>query len=164
MRSNKSDVQKADRYTLTGIWFTIIGCIFLGVRISYNLDLLISGSVSLQYGGLFLVWAGIVFRLLVIRSMGRFFTVDVTIREGHRLKTNGFFRHVRHPSYLASLMTFFGFGLSLNNWFSLVVVFVPVFIAFLVRIKVEEKVLIKQFGAEYLNYKKKTWRIIPFIY
>ena len=102
--------------------------------------------------------------LTVIRSMGRFFTVDVTIREGHQLKTDGFFRYVRHPSYLASLVTFFGFGLSLNNWFSLAVVFVPVFIAFLIRIKVEEKVLVKQFGAEYLDYSNKTQRIIPFVY
>ena len=160
----KKDIQGADRYTLLGIWSTIIVCIFLAVRISDNLDHLIAGSISLQYAGLFLIWLGLVLRMWVIRSMGRFFTVDVTIREGHQLKTDGFFRSVRHPSYLASLVTFFGFGLSLNNWFSLAVVFVPVFIAFLIRIKVEEKVLVKQFGAEYLDYSNKTQRIIPFVY
>ena len=164
MKSDKNDVQDADKYTLRIIWITIAVCIFLSVRISFNLDHLISGNYSFQYGGLFLIWIGIVSRMLVIRSLGRFFTVDVTIRQGHQLKTDGFFRFVRHPSYLAALVSFFGFGLSLNNWFSLGIIFVPVFIAFLVRIRVEEKVLIKEFGSEYLNYKKRTSRIIPFVY
>jgi len=164
MRSDRSDVQDADKYTLRGIWITIVVCLFLAVRISSNLEHLISGNQTYQYIGLFLIWTGIVTRMLVIRSMGRFFTVDVTIRQGHQLKTDGFFRYVRHPSYLAALISFFGFGLSLNNWFSLGVLFVPVFIAFMVRIGVEENVLIGQFGSEYLNYKKRTSRIIPFVY
>ena len=164
MRSDKSDAQNADKSTLRIIWITILVSIFLAVRISYNLDHLISGNVLYQYFGLMLIWIGIVIRMLVIRSLGRFFTVDVTIRLGHQLKTDGFFKYVRHPSYLAALVSFFGFGLSLNNWFSLGILFVPVFIAFMIRIKVEEKVLIKQFGSEYINYKKRTCRIIPFVY
>ena len=32
------------------------------------------------------------------------------------------------------------------------------------RIKVEEKVLEQHFGKQYLDYKKNTWRIVPYIY
>jgi len=164
MRSNKSDLQDSDRFTLLGIWLTIVTSIFLAVWASFGLNHLISGNAWLQYVGLVLVWSGVIARMLVIRSMGRFFTVDVTIRPDHKLKTDGFFRFVRHPSYLASLVSFLGFGISLNNWFSLAIVVVPVFCAFLIRIGVEERVLLEQFGAAYSDYQGKTKRIIPFVF
>ncbi len=35
---------------------------------------------------------------------------------------------------------------------------------FLRRINIEEEVLIEQFGQDYIDYMKKTKRLIPFIY
>jgi protein-S-isoprenylcysteine O-methyltransferase Ste14 len=32
------------------------------------------------------------------------------------------------------------------------------------RIKIEEKLLVDQFGMEYTNYMKKTFRLVPWIY
>jgi len=114
--------------------------------------------------GLAMIWLGVVLRLLVIRTLGPYFTVDVTIRENHRLKTDGFYKHLRHPSYTASLISFAGFGLALNNWLSFVVVFLPVLFVFVIRIRIEEQVLIEKFGSEYLDFQKSTNALIPFIY
>lgn len=41
---------------------------------------------------------------------------------------------------------------------------VPYIILILKRIKTEEAVLEKQFGGEYIEMKRKTKKLIPFIY
>jgi protein-S-isoprenylcysteine O-methyltransferase Ste14 len=117
-----------------------------------------------RYAGLGLILLGMMLRLMIIRSLGRYFTVDVAIRKDHRIKKTGFYTHIRHPSYLASLVSFTGFGLSMNNWITLLIVTIPVLIAFIIRMDLEEKVLISHFGEEYILYKKSTKKLIPFIY
>ena len=51
-----------------------------------------------------------------------------------------------------------------NNWFTLGVVFIPIILAFLYRINVEEKVLAEAFGEQYSDYIKRTKKLVPFIY
>lgn len=102
-------------------------------------------------------------RLIAVFSLGKMFTVDVTIRKDHALKKNGIYKFLRHPSYAGSLLSFIGFGLSLNNWVSLLIVFIAILSVFLLRINIEEKLLLQQFGKEYVDYKKKTAALIPFI-
>jgi len=47
---------------------------------------------------------------------------------------------------------------------SLIIIFVPILITFINRINIEEKLLQQQFGLEYEEYKKKTQRLIPWMY
>ena len=93
-----------------------------------------------------------------------FFTVDVTIRDDHKIKKDGLYRLIRHPSYSGSILSFIGFGISLNNWISLFIISLPVIFAMIHRIKVEEKLLVARFGKEYVDYMRKTFRLIPWIY
>jgi protein-S-isoprenylcysteine O-methyltransferase Ste14 len=76
----------------------------------------------------------------------------------------GIYNYVRHPAYLGSLLSFLGLALYFGNWISFVVIFFPTLFAILNRIAVEEKVLINHFGREYIDYAKKTKRLIPNIY
>jgi protein-S-isoprenylcysteine O-methyltransferase Ste14 len=117
-----------------------------------------------EYLGLIIIGVGIIIRFIAIYSLGRFFTVDVTIRQNRQLKKDGLYKIVRHPSYSGSIISFIGFGLSLNNWISLFVVTIAIFTAFMKRIRVEESVLQNQFGEEYTKYAKKTYRLIPWVY
>jgi len=163
-RSGSKDLRNKDRSSLRFIWWTILFCISVAVYLSRRYFFPISSDSWLPNSGLVMIWLGVILRFCVIRSLGQFFTVDVTIRENHRLKTNGFYKYMRHPSYTASLISFAGFGLALNNWLSLLVVTLPVVIVFIVRIRIEELVLIEKFGNEYLKYRKSTRALIPFIY
>lgn len=95
-----------------------------------------------------------VLRFFAVFTLGKFFTVDVALRPDHKIKKNGLYKIIRHPSYTGSLLSFFGFGLSLNNWISLFIIIFLVFPSFLYRIKVEENLLLKHFGEEFLNYKQ----------
>lgn len=165
LRSKANDKKGTDKQSLGTLWVVIIISIFIGVFISYAVKAPVcSHSVAISYVGLSFVLLGVILRLIIIKSLGKFFTVDVTIRENHQLKKDGIYKYLRHPSYAASLISFLGMGIALNNWFSLLIIVVPVFCAFAYRIKVEEEALIQQFGNEYIEYKKRTKGLIPFVW
>jgi protein-S-isoprenylcysteine O-methyltransferase Ste14 len=46
----------------------------------------------------------------------------------------------------------------------MLIVFIPVTLVFMNRMRIEEELLISNFGQEYIDYKKRTWRLIPFVY
>jgi len=166
--SNETDAQGKDKSSLNILWIIIISSISLSSFVANihfdTFSLAISDNKSIIYLGLLLIFAGIFGRLIIIRTLGKYFTVDVTIRKGHKIKKDGFYSILRHPSYAASLLTFLGLGLYLNNWVSLAIAIIPPFLAFSYRIRVEEKALIEQFGQEYLDYKNQTKKLIPYIY
>jgi protein-S-isoprenylcysteine O-methyltransferase Ste14 len=164
MRSKKQDKQHKDKHSLLLIWVTIFVAIFSSIYVSLNYYFPILDNIYISYSGLIIIIIGTIFRLIILKSLGKYFTVDVTIKNNHRLKKDGFYKFLRHPTYFVSLITFIGFGISLNNWMSLIIVFLLITSVFMYRIKVEEKALIQEFGEEYLEYKKSTKGLIPFIY
>ena len=164
VRSGKSDKKSADKNTEIYLWVTIIISITIGVFVSikFSLPILLNGQLALI--GIAIIIVGIIIRFIAIKQLGRFFTVNVTIRDDHKLIQSGFYKYLRHPSYTGSLLSFFGFGLSLNNWLSMAIIFLPTLFAFIYRMKIEENVLSEQFGKQYQDYISNTKRIIPFIY
>jgi protein-S-isoprenylcysteine O-methyltransferase Ste14 len=164
LRSKSTDKQNEDKNSISIIWVTIIIAIPLAVLIALKVNLPIYSDPSVQYVGVIIIFIGIILRLFAVVTLGRFFTVDVTIRQGHKLKKDGLYKYLRHPSYFASLVSFIGMGWTFNNWLSLLVLIAAILIVFINRIKIEEKLLIQHFGSEYTEYKKHTSGLIPFIY
>jgi protein-S-isoprenylcysteine O-methyltransferase Ste14 len=108
--------------------------------------------------------AGLILRWWAIVTLGRFFTVDVTIEKNHELVERGPFRWVRHPSYTGVLLAFLGWSLTLRNWVAIALVILPIFIVFVRRMKVEEDALLQALGERYREYMNRTKRLVPFIY
>ena len=108
--------------------------------------------------------AGLILRWWAIVILGRFFTVDVTIERDHELVERGPFRLVRHPSYTGVLLAFLGWTLTLRNWVAMAVVLVPIFVAFVRRMNVEENALRGALGEPYERYMRRTKRLLPGIY
>ncbi len=54
--------------------------------------------------GLIIMAAGQLLRWWSVATLGRLFTVNVAIREGHRLVDSGPYHYLRHPSYTAILL------------------------------------------------------------
>jgi protein-S-isoprenylcysteine O-methyltransferase Ste14 len=138
-RAGKSDQQSRDKKTEFVLWITIAIAVTSAVFATFICALPISRHPQTSLLGLILIFIGIIFRFVAIKQLGRFFTVDVTIRKDHQLMQNGFYKYLRHPSYTGSLLSFLGFGLSLNNWMSLGFAFIPVLLAFIRRMNIEEK-------------------------
>jgi protein-S-isoprenylcysteine O-methyltransferase Ste14 len=164
LKSGKEDQKNKDKSTLNILWLAIPFSIMSSILISYNTHFMIVDGNWILYVGEILILTGIIFRYIIIRSLGKYFTVDVTIRQDHKIKKEGFYKYLRHPSYAFSLLTSLGLGLYLNNCLSLIFAFVPPFLAFAYRIKIEEQALVEQFGDEYLEYRKSTKKLLPFIY
>jgi protein-S-isoprenylcysteine O-methyltransferase Ste14 len=164
MRSGEKDNKKQDKGSLRIMWITIGVANTLGVLFAIYSPYRISGSSFIQYIGLFLIFIGMIIRFVSVWSLGRLFTVDVTIRDNHTIKKDGMYSIIRHPSYLGSILSFIGFGLSLNNWISLIIITLLIILVMLFRIKIEENLLITQFGSDYSDYMKKTYRLVPWIY
>jgi protein-S-isoprenylcysteine O-methyltransferase len=114
--------------------------------------------------GAVLVVLGLVIRIVSIMTLRQYFTYSVAKVEGHQLIETGLYKNIRHPGYLGQLMIFLGLSISLSNWLSILLMMIPVVIGYIYRIRVEEKFMADQLGEIYLNYQRRTKRIIPLIY
>lgn len=162
-RKGGGEFANHDKGSLKLIWSAVVVAVSCSIFISANFNFPINASERVSQSGLILILSGCILRFYAIRELGKEFTTTVKISSTHKLKMNGLYGVIRHPSYLFSLLSFAGFGISLNNWASLIALIALMFPAFLYRIKIEESVLIDRFGNEYLNYRKRTWMLIPFL-
>ncbi|KAJ1980213.1 farnesyl cysteine-carboxyl methyltransferase [Dimargaris xerosporica] len=82
----------------------------------------------------------------------------------HTLITHGVYRLVRHPAYFGFFIWAIGLQLVLANPLSLVVYTGVLGYFFYDRIQYEEQGLMRFFGADYVAYRQRTARLIPFLY
>ena len=71
---------------------------------------------------------------------------------------------MRHPSYTAGAILFFGVGLALANWISLPVLMVLVAGVYGYRVSVEDRALETTIGDPYRIYMRRTKRFVPFMF
>ena len=107
---------------------------------------------------------GLIIRWIAILKLKESFSVDVSAKKDQKIIKEGIYKFVRHPSYLGSLLSFFGLSLMFTNVFTIFIITIPIAISFLHRIKIEEKVLTNVIGDEYFEYSKRTKKLIPFVY
>lgn len=139
-------------------WFIAIIAVFI-----FRSHGLANLPVWLEYLGIILMFAGICIRQWAIAVLGRFFNVNVRLLKGHHVVTAGPYRFVRHPSYTGLIMVLVGVGLAGGSWESLLVMTIATTIALGYRIRVEERFLIKRLGSEYVEYRKYTKYLVPFM-
>ena len=110
----------------------------------------------------------LIFSLPII-STGAWFGIigvkEVTLKvaETHRPKkviSTGIYSKIRHPQYFGAILSHIGISLLLSSLFSILSTPLIIAILFLFSWK-EEKELLREFGKEYENYKKKTPMLIP---
>jgi protein-S-isoprenylcysteine O-methyltransferase len=170
-RSRTKTGTKQDKSTLGMIWVVIAVSITAAIFVArsrslravlWMFELPESNWIPVLAVGLFAL--GLAVRWWAIVTLGRFFTVDVTIEKDHEVVQRGPFRVVRHPSYTGVLLAFVGWALTLANWIAMLVLLVPIFIAFLRRMDVEEEALRGALGENYGAYMRRTKRLVPGLY
>ena len=114
----------------------------------------------IQWSGIAIALVPIFFLIWVHRHLDRQWSIALELREDHKLITSGPYRYVRHPMYLGIFV--YTMGLMMVSLDVLVVLF----FAFTIwvnyrRIPREEEMLIQEFGDEYIEYIKRSGRLLP---
>ncbi|PYQ24799.1 MAG: methyltransferase [Acidobacteria bacterium] len=94
-------------------------------------------------------------------DLGANWSITLEVRDKHQLVTQGVYRHLRHPMYLALILYSVGQALVLPNWVagpSYLVVFV---LLVALRLGPEERMMREEFGQEYDAYVARTKRLLP---
>ncbi len=162
LRSGQSGTRvRRDRGSL----LIIYGSIFISITIAFYFAQtrvwILTGWVF--YLGIVMMLLGIFVREWAVVTLRRYFSYSVRVREDHKVVQNGPYSVVRHPAYTGTMLTIIGLGFALRSLAGVLVLAVLFTLAFTYRIKVEEKLLIGELGDEYLQYLKRTKRLIPFI-
>ena len=118
---------------------------------------------TVRWIGVVLFAVGGALRIWPVYVLGNRFSGLVAIQPGHTLVTTGIYRSIRNPSYLGVLVITLGWGLAFRSGAG--VVLAALFILPLVaRMNSEEALLRSQFGDEYESDRKRTWRLLPWVY
>ncbi|MEW5843461.1 MAG: isoprenylcysteine carboxylmethyltransferase family protein [Bacteroidota bacterium] len=102
-------------------------------------------------------------QVLSYKSLVKFYAQDVVVMKEHELVEKGLYRFIRHPQYLSQLLSDLGAGVALLSYIvTPVVIFIEIPL-FVLRARLEEKILLKHFGDQFVSYKKRSGFMLPFI-
>lgn len=158
--TGEAAVPARERSGLSSVWlFTSIA----GFLVAFHATgLAMPGPGRVYVGiGVVLMWLGIGLRQWSVRTLGRFFTFQLTVRTDQRVVEAGPYRVVRHPSYSGLLLTSLGAGIALGNWAALALLTIPYTVALTRRIGIEETMLREGLGEDYERFASKRKRLIP---
>ncbi len=164
--------QKSKRKILSSndknsLW-RLYGLITVGYFLSFSIGATKIGRIyywnTFFATGMTLVVIGLMIRIHSMLTLKQFFTYSVAKVENQIIIESGLYKFLRHPGYLGQLIIFFGISISISNWISILVMMIPTTLGYLYRIKVEERFMLEQIGEDYVNYQKRTKRLIPMVY
>lgn len=142
-------------FIIGGTWVVIIplGYVFTDFLEIFAVDLpegiRLFGIVLYSLANLTMWW--------VLHVLGPNFS---EINENRQLVTTGPYKYVRHPMYTGFIVFAFAHWIVSSNWFIGIGVIVVSLLTVL-RIPIEEKMLIQEYGKEYRLYCSQTDRLIP---
>jgi methanethiol S-methyltransferase len=149
------------------IFYNLFSLAFLSAFLVYSIllpsQLLFEPSSLTELFGLMFTLYGILIIRISLKSYGfnHFVGLDNEIDlQAKSIKLTGLLRYVRHPIYTGLILFFVGLFFYFPNVASAYnLLFVTLYI--LIGIRLEEQKLIKEFGNDYLEYRKKVPMLIP---
>jgi len=94
-------------------------------------------------------------------DLGTNWSITLQMREKHQLITNGVYRRVRHPMYLALLIYSVGQALVIPNWLAGPSYGTAMVLLIVFRLGPEERMMLEAFGKDYEDYQARSKRLIP---
>ena len=143
------------------------------------------GLPAQSLGAFLLIAAGGAFRLWAMRTLGKFFVMEVSLQKDHRLATRGPYALVRHPSYAGYALIVLGDALFLlgdgsclsaiglwerGAWAALACAVAgrSLFVAMVLmprRAGREDAVLREEFGVQWEAWAERTpYKLLPYVF
>ena len=117
------------------------------------------GSPALRAIAVALGLSGMAFAMVARWHLGRNWSGEPSLKEGHELVTSGPYRIVRHPIYTGVIAAVLGSALATDRMWLFIL---PVTLAVaLYRIPREERLLAQQFPEAHPAYRARTKALIP---
>jgi protein-S-isoprenylcysteine O-methyltransferase Ste14 len=158
---------KNNNYRKQDVFFQVSGLILLIaiLIVSFgNLDYpMFSIQSPMNIVGAIMFIIGLIISISAQVTINTNYSWTLEIREGHTLVENGLYKYVRHPIYLGTFIRVIAIPIYMSSFygFLLGLLSIPLFAY---RISLEERMLVEEFGEEYKQYQKHTWKLFPFIY
>ncbi|OTA95832.1 hypothetical protein M434DRAFT_393480 [Hypoxylon sp. CO27-5] len=123
-----------------------------------------SGHIILLLGFVF-VFIGQFVRSAAMIQAGQSFnhTIQHHKKDSHALVTTGLYSFLRHPAYFGFFYWGIGTQMVLGNPICFIGYTIVLWQFFSKRVRHEEALLIRFFGEDYINYKKRVGTLMPFI-
>lgn len=153
-----------------GSMLVLIGLQWVGLAMNFSLAWLFpAAAIRTQQPAIFVlgvvfILLGVALRWFAIWTLGHYFTRDVAVSSDQQVVQRGPYRLIRHPAYSGTFLTMLGVGLAMTNWASLISLLLCVFFGHLYRVRIEERVLIRTLGQDYVQYMQRTKRFIPRVF
>jgi protein-S-isoprenylcysteine O-methyltransferase Ste14 len=113
-------------------------------------------SIALAIGSIWLASSA-------VRELGKQWSLQARLIEGHKLVTSGVYSMVRHPIYTAMFGMLIATALAFSHWIGFAAAVIVFLIGTKIRTRVEEKLLAEAFGTEFESWKAKVPALIPFL-
>lgn len=110
--------------------------------------------------GAWLTLAGVLFAIWARIKIGKEWSGEVQIKEGHQLIRSGPYAYVRHPIYTGLLIAVSGTALAIDEYRALLGVLVFC-VGFARKAKKEESFLAAQFGPAFDEHRRRTGFFLP---
>ena len=133
---------------------------FVNIRVGWLQARVLPSARWLEALGVTVTLAGFGLAIWARIHLGRNWSSAVTSKVGHELIRSGPYRWVRHPIYSGLLFALFGTALvrqQVGGLFALALVY----IAWKIKSRLEERMLISTFGSEYTAYASATGALFP---
>ena len=144
--------------------YNTLSAVGLFILLIYNgvikSTLLFSKTDMLKFVALVLAAFGVIIINLAFKRYNVREFMGFRPEQSQELDTGGILNYIRHPIYSGTILIVIGFFL-FSPYVSSLVSAVCILLYLVVGIYLEERRLIKQFGEEYAEYKKRVPMLIP---
>jgi protein-S-isoprenylcysteine O-methyltransferase Ste14 len=161
---SRDKTRKADRTSITGIALQSLALAFVWMFRRRDMSILPLGlwfKLLVVVIEIAIVIASLWMMAAAVRVLGKQWSLQARVLEGHALIQAGPYRFVRHPIYTGMLGMIIVAGLAWTHWIGFVVAILFFAIGTAIRIRSEEKLLREQFGEKFDDYKRNVPAVIP---
>ncbi len=114
----------------------------------------------LPYFTAVLTWIGMGVAIWARYQLGRYWSVSVALREGHRLIRSGPYERIRHPIY-TGIVTMLGATVLAVDRYRALIAFGLILAGIIWKARKEEALLAGEFGSEFDEHRRRTGFFLP---